>query len=76
MDDDFNTGGAIGELFELARITNKFCDDAGLEAAGKDVGGVDGLPGFKTRRSIGEWEKSAGLTPTCYPSPAVARTLR
>ncbi len=35
MDDDFNTGGAIGELFELARITNKFCDDADLEAKGK-----------------------------------------
>jgi len=31
MDDDFNTGGAIGELFELAKITNKFCDDADLE---------------------------------------------
>ncbi|MEM8946750.1 MAG: cysteine--tRNA ligase [Planctomycetota bacterium] len=31
MDDDFNTGGAIGELFELAKITNKFSDDAGLE---------------------------------------------
>ncbi len=36
MDDDFNTGGAIGELFELAKITNKFCDDAGLETDGKD----------------------------------------
>jgi cysteinyl-tRNA synthetase len=35
MDDDFNTGGAIGELFELAKITNKFCDDKQLEAAGK-----------------------------------------
>jgi cysteinyl-tRNA synthetase len=34
MDDDFNTGGAIGELFELAKITNKFCDDANLESAG------------------------------------------
>jgi len=32
MDDDFNTGGAIGELFELARITNKFADDHDLEA--------------------------------------------
>jgi cysteinyl-tRNA synthetase len=31
MDDDFNTGGAIGELFELARIANKLCDDAKLE---------------------------------------------
>ncbi len=36
MDDDFNTGGAIGELFELAKITNKFCDDADLEGAGKN----------------------------------------
>jgi cysteinyl-tRNA synthetase len=35
MDDDFNTGGAIGELFELAKITNKFCDDADLEGSGK-----------------------------------------
>jgi cysteinyl-tRNA synthetase len=35
MDDDFNTGGAIGELFELARITNKFADDADLENKGK-----------------------------------------
>jgi cysteinyl-tRNA synthetase len=35
MDDDFNTGGAIGELFELAKITNKFCDDADLENKGQ-----------------------------------------
>ena len=32
MDDDFNTGGAIAELFELARRINKYCDDAGLES--------------------------------------------
>jgi cysteinyl-tRNA synthetase len=36
MDDDFNTGGAIGELFELAKIINKFCDDADLEGKGKN----------------------------------------
>jgi cysteinyl-tRNA synthetase len=35
MDDDFNTGGAIGELFELAKITNKFADDSDLEGKGK-----------------------------------------
>jgi len=35
MDDDFNTGGAIGELFELAKLTNKFCDEADLEGQGK-----------------------------------------
>jgi cysteinyl-tRNA synthetase len=35
MDDDFNTGGAVGELFELATITNRFCDDNDLEGQGK-----------------------------------------
>ncbi|MEM9352161.1 MAG: cysteine--tRNA ligase [Planctomycetota bacterium] len=36
MDDDFNTGGAIAELFELAKLINKFCDDANLEGAGAE----------------------------------------
>lgn len=40
MDDDFNTGGAIGELFELAKITNKFCDDAALEDGSKDAANI------------------------------------
>jgi cysteinyl-tRNA synthetase len=31
MDDDFNTGGAIGDLFELLRRLNKFTDDEKLE---------------------------------------------
>jgi cysteinyl-tRNA synthetase len=35
MDDDFNTGGAIGELFELARLINKHCDDHDLEGQGR-----------------------------------------
>ncbi|TWU21949.1 cysteine--tRNA ligase [Bythopirellula polymerisocia] len=35
MDDDFNTGGAIGELFELAKIINKHCDDSQLEGTGQ-----------------------------------------
>lgn len=34
MDDDFNTGGAIGELFELAKIVNRYCDEQDLEGAG------------------------------------------
>ncbi|MEM6328932.1 MAG: cysteine--tRNA ligase [Planctomycetota bacterium] len=34
MDDDFNTGAAIAELFELARLTNKFCDQADFEGSG------------------------------------------
>jgi cysteinyl-tRNA synthetase len=32
MDDDFNTGGAVGDLFELVRSLNKFVDDDKLES--------------------------------------------
>ena len=35
MDDDFNTGGAIGELFELATLINRYCDEKDLEGKGK-----------------------------------------
>ena len=38
-----------------------------LERQGHDVGGVDGLPGFKTRRSIGRWQEANGLRATCFP---------
>ncbi len=31
MDDDFNTGGAVAELFELAKVANKYCEDKKLE---------------------------------------------
>ena len=33
MDDDFNSGGAISELFDLVRSLNKFVDDQNLEDA-------------------------------------------
>jgi cysteinyl-tRNA synthetase len=33
MDDDFNTGAAVGVLFELAPAINKFADDAKLETS-------------------------------------------
>jgi lytic murein transglycosylase len=42
-----------------------------LVAQGHDVGKVDGLVGFKTRRSIGHQEKKLGLKLTCYPSRKV-----
>jgi cysteinyl-tRNA synthetase len=35
MDDDFNTGGGMGALFDLVRALNKFVDDEKLEAPGK-----------------------------------------
>jgi cysteinyl-tRNA synthetase len=33
MDDDFNTGGALGELYELVRALNRFADARKLESA-------------------------------------------
>ena len=47
-----------------------------LEAQGYDVGGADGLPGFRTRRSIGEWQQKNGMAPSCFPSAGLARSLR
>lgn len=35
MDDDFNTGGAVGVLFDLLRTLNKFVDDEKLETPGQ-----------------------------------------
>src|SRR6056297_3656706 len=42
-----------------------------LEGMGHDVGGVDGLPGFKTRRSIGRWQEATGQRATCFPDGSV-----
>ncbi|MBO9412578.1 MULTISPECIES: lytic murein transglycosylase [unclassified Ruegeria] len=46
-----------------------------LEAQGHDVGGADGLPGFKTRRSIGRWQQETGRAPTCFPTFEMKTTL-
>jgi lytic murein transglycosylase len=47
----------------------------GLEKLGYDVGGADGLPGFKTRRSIGQWQRKQGLPETCFPSKRALAAL-
>ncbi|MFK5978606.1 MAG: lytic murein transglycosylase [Rhizobiaceae bacterium] len=43
---------------------------------GHDVGGADGLAGFKTRRAIGSWQIKNGRKPTCFPSSELAKVLR
>lgn len=35
MDDDFNTGGAVSDLFEMSRALNRFVDQSSLEDAKK-----------------------------------------
>ena len=47
-----------------------------LEAMGYDVGGADGLVGYKTRIAIGLVEESRGERATCWPSPAFVEALR
>ncbi|KAB0682681.1 lytic murein transglycosylase [Aureimonas leprariae] len=54
---------------DTARLQEK------LQARGYDVGSADGLPGFKTRRSIGSAERKAGMPETCWPSKAFAAGL-
>ena len=48
----------------------------GLEKEGYDVGSADGLPGFKTRRSIGAWQEKNGLAATCFPDAGLVKALR
>ncbi|HHZ08811.1 MAG TPA: lytic murein transglycosylase [Rhizobiales bacterium] len=47
-----------------------------LERKGYDVGGADGLPGFRTRRSIGDWQERAGRAATCFPDAELVEALR
>jgi lytic murein transglycosylase len=46
-----------------------------LEGQGHDVGGADGLPGFKTRRSIGRWQETRGKSATCFPEASMKGVL-
>lgn len=47
-----------------------------LEKDGYDVGGADGLIGFKTRIAVGEWQTKAGSRATCFPDAKLAKGLR
>lgn len=46
-----------------------------LESKGHDVGGADGLAGFKTRRSIGRWQEATGQASTCFPEANMKAAL-
>ena len=44
-----------------------------LQGMGHDVGGADGLVGYKTRRSIGRWQEATGQAATCFPKAGMLR---
>jgi len=63
--------GDVGRMYrsDVAKLQRA------LERMGHDVGGADGLPGFRTRRSIGRWQEATGQAATCFPTPAMVRAL-
>ena len=74
-------GGAAGFNTPWSKISGVSRGDIGkiqnrLVALGYDVGKPDGLPGFKTRRSIGDWQAKNGMTPTCFPDAALKKVLK
>lgn len=63
--------GAVGGLLrsDVASMQRS------LESKGHDVGGADGLAGFKTRRSIGRWQEATGQASTCFPEANMKAAL-
>ncbi|MER9600714.1 lytic murein transglycosylase [Mesorhizobium sp. M0243] len=72
---DSNFAGSWGAVGGLHRSDIAALQRA-LEAKGYDVGSADGLPGFKTRRSIGIWQAKNGRAATCFPDTSLVAALR
>ncbi|WP_246659136.1 lytic murein transglycosylase [Rhizobium sp. FY34] len=64
--------GAVGKMLRSDVLSMQ----QSLQAKGYDVGRADGLAGFKTRRSLGDWQAKAGLSPTCFPDESLKAKLR
>lgn len=47
-----------------------------LEAEGHDVGGSDGLVGFKTRIAVGKWQAAKGKAETCQADAGMVKGIR
>ena len=69
MDDDINTGGAIGELFEMVRALNKFVDSENLESTGKS--NADAMAALRTGAcAVRELAATLGLFRAPVAAPA------
>jgi lytic murein transglycosylase len=74
-------GGKAGFAAPWRPIDKMLRSDIGamqkaLQKKGYDIGNADGLPGFKTRRSIGDYQAKNGLARTCYPSNELAGQIK
>ncbi len=69
----YGTGDFVGTWGEVSGLERSdiAAMQLALEAQGHDVGGADGLPGFRTRRAIGRWQEANGRDVTCYPEPGL-----
>ncbi len=74
-DGDRNFAGRWGKVGGIYR-SDVATLQRSLEGLGYDVGGADGLPGFKTRRSIGDWQAKNGRAATCFPDTGLVEALR
>jgi len=74
----FGSGPFRGEWGDVGKMlrSDVLAMQKALVARGYDVGKVDGLPGYKTRRSLGDWQARSGLAPTCYPDASLKAKLR
>ena len=69
----FATGwGKVGGFtrFDVRRM------QLALEELDHDVGGADGIVGFKTRIAVGLWQAKAGQPTTCFPDARMVREVR
>lgn len=64
--------GAVGKMLR----SDVLAMQKNLQGKGYDIGKADGLAGFKTRRSIGDWQAKNGLSPTCFPDESLKSKLR
>jgi lytic murein transglycosylase len=73
----YGTDGFVGEWTDVGdlRRADVAALQQALEALGHDTGGTDGLPGFRTRRSIGRWQEASGRAATCWPEPGLLDDL-
>lgn len=74
----FGSGAFSGRWGDVGKMlrSDVLSMQKALVEKGYDVGKVDGLPGYKTRRSLGDWQEKAGLAPTCYPDASLKTRLR
>jgi hypothetical protein len=69
----FGSGAFQGQWGDVGKMlrSDVAAMQRALERQGYDVGGSDGLPGYKTRRAIGQWQEKNGMKPTCFPEASM-----